>query len=125
MAVRRKVTVLGSTGSVGCNTMDLIGRAPERFEGEALTAGKNGKLLAEQARAVGARLAVIADESGYAELKQQLAGTGIETAAGDRAVVDAAGRPADLVMSAIVGVAGLASTLAAIRRGTCVAFASK
>ena len=121
----RGLTVLGSTGSVGCSTLDLVARAPERFAVEALTAGRNVKLLAEQAKAVRAKLAVIADPAGYEELTARLAGTGIETAAGDAAVNEAADRPAALVMSAIVGVAGLASTLAAIRRGACVAFASK
>src|SRR5215831_5450060 len=121
----RSLTVLGSTGSVGCSTLDLVGRAPERFEVEALTAGRNVALLAEQARAVGAKLAVIADESGYGELKERLSGTNIAVAAGQAAVSEAADRPAELVMSAIVGVAGLASTLTAIRRGACVAFASK
>ena len=121
----RSLTVLGSTGSVGCNTLDLVARAPERFEVEALTAGRNVALLAEQARAVGAKLAVIADEAGYGELKARLAGTKIAVAAGQAAVSEAADRPAELVMSAIVGVAGLPSTLTAIRRGACVAFASK
>ena len=121
----RSLTVLGSTGSVGCSTLDLVKRAPERFAVEALTAGRNVALLAEQARAVRAKLAVIADPAGYAELKERLAGSGIETASGDAAVNAAADRPAGLVMSAIVGVAGLPSTLAAIRRGACVAFASK
>jgi 1-deoxy-D-xylulose-5-phosphate reductoisomerase len=121
----RGLTVLGSTGSVGCSTLALVARAPERFAVEALTAGRNVKLLAEQAKAVRAKLAVIADPAGYEELTARLAGTGIETAAGDAAVNEAADRPAALVMSAIVGVAGLASTLAAIRRGACVAFASK
>jgi 1-deoxy-D-xylulose-5-phosphate reductoisomerase len=121
----RRLTVLGSTGSVGCSTLDLVARAPERFVVEALTAGRNVKLLAEQAKAVRAKLAVIADPAGYEELTARLAGTGIETAAGDAAVNEAADRPAALVMSAIVGVAGLASTLVAIRRGACVAFASK
>jgi len=121
----RSLTVLGSTGSVGCSTLDLVMRAPERFAIEALTAGRNVKLLAEQARAVRAKLAVIADPAGYGELKERLAGSGIEAACGDPAVNEAADRPAGLVMSAIVGVAGLASTLTAIRRGACVAFASK
>ncbi len=123
--MRRSVTVLGSTGSVGCSTLDLITRSPERFSVEALTAGRNAKLLAEQARAVQAKLAVIADESCFAELREHLAGTNIAVAAGTAAVDEAAARPADLVMSAIVGVAGLSPTLAAIRRGACVAFASK
>jgi 1-deoxy-D-xylulose-5-phosphate reductoisomerase len=121
----RSLTVLGSTGSVGCSTLDLVMRAPERFTIEALTAGRNAKLLAEQARAVGAKLAVIADETAYDELKARLSGTNIAVAAGTAAVDDAAAQPADLVMSAIVGVAGLPPTLTAIRRGACVAFASK
>jgi 1-deoxy-D-xylulose-5-phosphate reductoisomerase len=121
----RSLTVLGSTGSVGCSTLDLVKRAPDRFVVEALTAGRNVELLAEQARAVRAKLAVIADPAGYEELTARLAGTGIETAAGDQAVNEAADRPAALVMSAIVGVASLASTLVAIRRGAAVAFASK
>ena len=121
----RSLTVLGSTGSVGCSTLDLVMRAPERFDVEALTAGRNVARLAEQAKAVNAKLAVIADESGYAELKERLAGTNIAAAAGDDAVNEAAARPAQLVMSAIVGMAGLPSTLAAIRRGAWVAFASK
>jgi 1-deoxy-D-xylulose-5-phosphate reductoisomerase len=123
--VPRSLTVLGSTGSVGCSTLDLVMRAPERFAVEALTAGRNVKLLAEQARAVHAKLAVIADPTGYGELKERLTGSGIEAACGDAAVDEAADRPAALVMSSIVGVAGLSSTLAAIRRGACVAFASK
>ncbi|MBV8166399.1 MAG: 1-deoxy-D-xylulose-5-phosphate reductoisomerase [Alphaproteobacteria bacterium] len=121
----RSLTVLGSTGSVGCSTLDLVMRAPERFDVEALTAGRNVARLAEQAKAVNAKLAVIADERGYAELKERLAGTNIAVAAGDDAVNEAAARPAEMVMSAIVGMAGLPSTLAAIRRGACVAFASK
>jgi len=121
----RSLTVLGSTGSVGCSTLDLVMRAPGRFAVEALTAGRNAKLLAEQARAVGAKLAVIADEAAYGELKERLAGTNIAVAAGVAAVDEAAAQPAELVMSAIVGVAGLSPTLTAIRRGACVAFASK
>src|SRR5579871_5995801 len=93
--MRRSVTVLGSTGSVGCSTLDLITRSPERFSVEALTAGRNAKLLAEQARAVQAKLAVIADESCFAELREHLAGTNIAVAAGTAAVDDAAARPAD------------------------------
>jgi 1-deoxy-D-xylulose-5-phosphate reductoisomerase len=122
---RRSLTVLGSTGSVGCSTLDLVTRAPGRFTVEALTAGRNAQLLAKQARAVQAKLAVIADESAYGELRERLAGTNIAVAAGAAAVDEAAARPAELVMSSIVGVAGLSSTLAAIRRGACVAFASK
>ncbi len=122
---RRPVTILGSTGSVGTQTVDLIARAPEAFVVEALTANRNVALLAQQARALGARLAVVADETRYGDLKDALAGTGIEVAAGAAAVTDAAARPADWVMSAIVGAAGLEPTLAAVRRGVHVAFANK
>jgi 1-deoxy-D-xylulose-5-phosphate reductoisomerase len=122
---RRSVTVLGSTGSVGCNTIDLISREPERFSVEALTGGANVDLLASQAVAVGAKCAVIADPAHYEALKQRLAGTDIEVAAGTEALIEAAKRPADLVMAAIVGAAGLAATLAAVQRGAMVAFANK
>src|SRR5258706_1986403 len=119
----RSLTVLGSTGSVGCSTLDLVMRAPERFDVEALTAGRNVARLAEQAKAVNAKLAVIADESGYAELKERLAGTNIAVAAGNEAVNEAAARPAAMVMSAIVRLAGLAAAPAAVRRRGRVAFA--
>ncbi len=121
----RRVTVLGSTGSIGCNTVDLIERNPEAFEIEALTAHQNVALLADQARRLGPRLAVIADESRYGDLKEALAGTGIGVAAGQDALVEAADRPADWVMAAIVGAAGLAPTLAAVRRGVSIALANK
>jgi 1-deoxy-D-xylulose-5-phosphate reductoisomerase len=121
----RRVTVLGSTGSIGCNTVDLIERNPEAFEIEALTAHQNVALLIDQARRLNPRLAVIADESRYGDLKEALAGTGIGVAAGQEALVEAADRPADLVMAAIVGAAGLAPTLAAVRRGVSIALANK
>ncbi len=121
----RSVTILGSTGSVGCNTIDLIQRHPDAFTVEALTANNNVALLAEQARALRPRLAVVADPKGYEDLKDALAGTGIECAAGPAAVVEAATRPAEWVMAAIVGAAGLEPTLAAVRRGAIVALANK
>ncbi len=121
----RRVTILGSTGSVGCNTVDLIQRHRDAFEVEALTANNSVALLAEQARALRPRLAVVADPKGHGELKDALAGTGIETAAGAAAVVEAANRPAEWVMAAIVGAAGLEPTLAAVRRGAIVALANK
>jgi 1-deoxy-D-xylulose-5-phosphate reductoisomerase len=121
----RSVTVLGSTGSVGCNTIDLIERQPDDFVVEALTAHRNVDLLAEQARRLGAKLAVIADPGRYGALQAALAGSGVEAAAGPQAVIEAAARPADWVMAAIVGAAGLAPTLAAIRRGAMVALANK
>ena len=125
LAAPRSVTILGSTGSVGCNTLDLIARQPEAFAVEALTANGSAVRLAEQARRVGAKLAVVADETRYQDLKAALAGSGIEAAAGAPALTEAAARPADWVMAAIVGAAGLAPTLAAVRRGAIVALANK
>jgi 1-deoxy-D-xylulose-5-phosphate reductoisomerase len=121
----RRITVLGSTGSVGCNTLDLVGGQGESFAVEALVAGRNVEKLAEQARTYRAKVAVVADDAQYRTLKAALAGTGVEVAAGAAAVVEAAQRPADWVMAAIVGAAGLAPTLAAIRRGAAVALANK
>ncbi|MBK1836162.1 1-deoxy-D-xylulose-5-phosphate reductoisomerase [Azospirillum sp. YIM B02556] len=121
----RSVTILGSTGSVGTQTVDLVSRDPERFPVEALTANRNVTLLAQQARQLNARMAVVADPAAYAELKDLLSGSGIEVAAGSDAVAAAAERPADWVMAAIVGAAGLEPTLAAVRRGAIVAFANK
>jgi len=121
----RSITILGSTGSVGCNTLDLIARQPEAFAVEALTANDSVARLAEQARKVGAKLAVVADEACYQDLKQALSGSGIEAAAGAQAVAEAGARPADWVMAAIVGAAGLAPTLAAVRRGAIIALANK
>lgn len=121
----RRVTVLGSTGSVGRSTVDLLSRNLEDFQVEALTANRNVDLLADQAKRLGARLAVVADEGCYLALKQALSGSGIAVAAGPDAIIAAAERPADWVMSAIVGARGLAPTLAAARQGAMVAFANK
>jgi 1-deoxy-D-xylulose-5-phosphate reductoisomerase len=121
----RRISVLGATGSIGENTLDLIGRDPSSYAVVALTGGRNAARLAELAVKHQAELAVIADESCYAELRARLSGTGIETAAGADALVDAASRPADWVMAAIVGAAGLKPTLAAVRQGTCTALANK
>jgi 1-deoxy-D-xylulose-5-phosphate reductoisomerase len=121
----RSVTILGSTGSVGCSTVDLIARHPDQFTVAALTAKGNVQRLAEQAKRLRARRAVVADEARYGELRDALAGTGIAAAAGQAAVVEAASQPSDWVMSAIVGAAGLEPTLAAVRRGAIVALANK
>jgi 1-deoxy-D-xylulose-5-phosphate reductoisomerase len=121
----RRVTILGSTGSVGQSTVDLLLRNPDGFEVEALTANRNPVRLAEQARALRARFAAIADPVHYLALKDALAGTGIEAACGPEALAEAALRPSDWVMAGIVGAAGLAPTLAAIRRGAIVALANK
>jgi 1-deoxy-D-xylulose-5-phosphate reductoisomerase len=121
----RTVTVLGCTGSVGTQTIDLLLADPARFKVRALVAGRNVARLAEQAVALSADLAVIADPALYTALRDALAGTRIETAAGTDAVTEAAARQADWTMAAITGAAGLASTLAAIRRGASVALANK
>lgn len=125
MSGRKGVTILGSTGSIGCNTVDLVERRPDLYRVEALVANSRVDILAEQARKLKARLAVVADEGAYGALKAALAGTGIEVAAGPGAVVAAAERPAEWVMAAIVGAAGLAPTLAAVRRGAVVGLANK
>jgi 1-deoxy-D-xylulose-5-phosphate reductoisomerase len=126
----RKVTVLGSTGSIGVNTLDVIAHV-RKIHGKdalpitALTAGNNVKCLIEQALAMKPALAVIGDEAQFAELKAGLAGTGIEVAAGRQAVIDAAARPSDFVMVAIMGAAAIEPALAAIDRGVVVALANK
>ncbi|MHA1599154.1 MAG: 1-deoxy-D-xylulose-5-phosphate reductoisomerase [Alphaproteobacteria bacterium] len=121
----RSVTILGSTGSVGSNTVDLVKRSPDRFVVEALTANTNAQGLAEQALLLKAKLAVVADEAAYGELKTALSGSGIEVAAGSDAVLEAASRPSDWVMASIVGTAGLAPTLKAVERGAIVGLANK
>jgi 1-deoxy-D-xylulose-5-phosphate reductoisomerase len=121
----RSVTVLGSTGSVGTQTIELLLADPDRFQVRALVAGRNAALLARQAIALRAELAVVADASAYADLRDALAGTGIEVAAGSEAVIEAAALQADWTMAAITGAAGLAPTLAAIRRGAYIGLANK
>ena len=121
----RTVTILGSTGSIGCSTIDLIEREPDRFKVAALTANTNAELLADQAKRLGARLAVIANPARYRVLADALSGTGIETAAGAEALVEAADLDADWVMAGIVGAAGLAPTLASVSRGAIVGLANK
>jgi 1-deoxy-D-xylulose-5-phosphate reductoisomerase len=121
----RSVTILGSTGSVGCNTVDLVEREPEKFRVEALVANRNVEKLAAQARTLKAKLAVVSDASVYRDLKEALSGSGIEVAAGAEAVVEAAARDADWVMASIVGAAGLQPTLAAIKRGATIGLANK
>lgn len=122
---QRRVTILGATGSVGQSTIDLIARDRERFPVEALTARSDVARLAHDARRLGARFAAVADPAAWPALRDALAGSGIETAGGPDAIVEAATRPSDWVMAAIVGAAGLPSILAAVRRGTIVAFANK
>lgn len=123
------ISIMGSTGSIGTSTLDVIRFAniekPGSFTIEVLAAGRDAKSLAEQAIAFDAKLAVIADEARLEELRGLLAHTEITCAGGNAAIVEAATRPCDLLMAAIVGSAGLASTLAAIEKGTDVAIANK
>ncbi len=121
----RSVSVLGSTGSIGCNTLDLIARNLEHFSVVALTCNRNVQLLAEQARIFRPELVVVATESSYMDLKKELSGTNIRIAAGDQALEEAANLNSDLVMAGIVGIAGLKPTITAIRRGATVALANK
>jgi len=122
---QKSVTILGATGSIGLNTLDLVSRHTDRFRIDALTANTSVAELAALARQHGARLAVIADLTLYGDLRDALAGSGIDAAAGPEALVEAASRPSDFVMAGIVGAAGLAPTLAAIRRGADVGLANK
>ncbi|WP_395370286.1 1-deoxy-D-xylulose-5-phosphate reductoisomerase [Komagataeibacter diospyri] len=121
----KTVSVLGSTGSIGCSTVDLLLQAPDQFRTGALVGGRNVTTLAEQARALNAQRAVIADESLLPELERLLAGSGVETAGGRAAVIEAAGLPVDWTMAAITGATGLEPTLAAVRNGGSVALANK
>jgi 1-deoxy-D-xylulose-5-phosphate reductoisomerase len=121
----RRVTIFGATGSIGENTVDLILRQPDRFEVVALTGGRNVARLAEQAKALRAALAVTCHAECGDALAEALAGTGIETAAGPEALLEAADRPADWIMSAIVGAAGLAPGFRALRHGSTLALANK
>jgi 1-deoxy-D-xylulose-5-phosphate reductoisomerase len=121
----RRISVLGATGSIGESTLDLIGRDPSSYRVVALTGGRNAARLAELAILHRAELAVIADPEGYPALRSALSGTGIEIGAGEAALLEAAGRPADWVMAAIVGAAGLKPTLEAVRQGSLTALANK
>ena len=125
VAAERSVTLLGATGSIGASTVDLLKRERARYRVEAVSANRNGSALAMLAREVGARFAAVGDPSAFRELKEGLAGTGIEAGAGEGALVEAAQRPADWVIGAITGAAGLKPTLAAAERGAIVALANK
>jgi 1-deoxy-D-xylulose-5-phosphate reductoisomerase len=129
LSLRRTVTVLGSTGSVGVSTLDLLDQAQTHGSAEveivALVAGRNVELLAEQAKRWRPKLVVIQDESLLPQLRERLNGSGVASAGGEAAVIEAAGMGAEWVMSAIVGAAGLAPTLAAARTGAIVGLANK
>lgn len=119
------VSILGSTGSVGQSTINVIQAQNTPYEVQALTANSNVKRLAKQAIALKAKRAVIADKSYYQELKEALAGTDIEVAAGKEALIEAAAMPADWIMAAIMGMAGLEPLMSAIAQGNVVAIANK
>ena len=121
----RTVTLLGATGSIGSSTIDLLRQEAARYQIEAVTADRNAAALAQLARELGARFAVVADPEAYGELKAAVSGSNIEPAAGPAAIVEAAQRPADWVMAAITGAASLKPTLAAAERGATVALANK
>jgi 1-deoxy-D-xylulose-5-phosphate reductoisomerase len=123
--VRRKLAILGATGSVGKSTLDLIERNPERFEVVAVTAATNAEALADIARRTGARLAVVADERRLSDLGELLVGSNCRAEAGDQALIEAAAGEAELVIAAIVGCAGLKPVMAAIEAGRTVALANK
>jgi 1-deoxy-D-xylulose-5-phosphate reductoisomerase len=125
MGRMKSLTILGATGSVGSQALDLVARNPRRWQVEALTANSDVAGLAAAARASGAKFAVIGDAGLYGVLKEALAGSGIEAGAGPQAICEAARRPGDIVLTAIVGAAGLAPTLAAVERGAVLAIANK
>jgi 1-deoxy-D-xylulose-5-phosphate reductoisomerase len=121
----RRISVFGATGSIGQNTLDLIARAPDDYDVVALTGGGNIAQLADDARRLNADVAVTAHEDRLDELRSALAGSRVEAAAGQGALLEAADRPADWIMSAIVGAAGLAPGFRALRHGTTLALANK
>ena len=121
----KTISVLGASGSVGDSALDIIAGSPDRYRVNALTANRNVDKLARAAIKAGARFAVVADEGFYADLKDALAGHDIEVGAGQSAVEEAAGRPADIVIGAIVGAAGICPTMAALQAGNQVALANK
>jgi 1-deoxy-D-xylulose-5-phosphate reductoisomerase len=124
-ALERSVTILGATGSIGASTIDLVQREPARYRVEAVSANRNVGALAALARDLNARFAAIGDPAGYRELKDALGGTAIEAGAGESALIEAAERPAEWIIGAITGSAGLKPTLAAAKRGAIVALANK
>ena len=121
----KSISIFGATGSVGLSTLDLIRRDPDAYRVVALTANSDVAGLAAQARETGAQLAVIGQERLYGALKDALAGSGVEVAAGEGALVEAAGTGADWTMASIVGCAGLRPTMAALKAGGTVALANK
>jgi 1-deoxy-D-xylulose-5-phosphate reductoisomerase len=122
---KRTVSVLGATGSIGDSTMDLLRASPDRYQVEALTGNTNVQGLAKLAREFNAKFVAVADASRLGELRDALAGTNIQSGAGESAIIEAGARPADWVMAAVSGAAGLKPALAAVDRGATVALANK
>jgi 1-deoxy-D-xylulose-5-phosphate reductoisomerase len=125
MSVTKSVCIMGVTGSIGKSTADVVLAHPDRYRVDAVTAHRNVDELASMAVKLGARFAVIADETLFNDLKVALAGSGIEAGAGENALIEAACRPSDIVIAGIVGAAGLRATLAAVRRGAVIGLANK
>ena len=123
--ILKRISIFGATGSIGQSTIDLIKRDMSAYSVVALTGGANIAQLAKDARDLSADVAVTAYEDRLPELREALSGTGIECAAGQGALIEAAARPADWIMSAIVGAAGLAPGFEALKHGTCLALANK
>lgn len=121
----RRISIFGATGSIGQSAIDLIRRAPEKYQVVALTGGRNIAQLARDARELRAEIAVTAFPEYLGDLQAALAGSGIETAAGEAALLEAADRPADWILSAIIGAAGLAPGMRALKQGTTLALANK
>lgn len=121
----RRIVLLGATGSVGRSTVDLLEREPEKFSVVAVAGGRDAEGLAKIARTTRAKFAAVRDDTAYATLKSALSGSNIEVAAGREAVIEAATREAELVVSAIVGAAGVEPTHAAILAGRDIALANK
>ena len=121
----RSISIFGATGSVGTSTLDLVRQNRGAWDVKVLTANRNAAELAQLAREFGAELAVIADETCLPELREALGNSGIEASGGRAALCEAAARPADMSVAAIVGCAGLGPVMAAIEQGNCVALANK
>ena len=122
---QRKLVILGATGSIGRSTLDIVAQAPEKFAVEAVAGGRDVAALAQVARESRAKYAAIRDDKLYKDLKDALSGSGVEAAAGEQAIIDAALRPADIVVGAISGAAGVRSTHAALAQGRTIALANK
>ena len=122
---QKRITILGSTGSIGCSTLDFISSNSQKFSVHALTANNNVNLLAKQAKTFNAKVAAIANESLYPDLKDKLSGTDIEALCGKEGIIEAASGSVDFLMAAIVGAAGLEPTICAVRNGCTIGLANK